>query len=218
MAYGWRLDGTPYLGDSLNPLFSSTPNPSRLYHPVFADMNGDNYPDLVGSAGANVLCETETNRLVAWDKDGLMLDLWPITVAADNCGHTRRFVPTIGDINGDGSVDLMMTTIANELLFLNFENNAFSEEASPAPFWRYNRRVNSCGPLYVFTETCGDVNSDGAINIFDITFLIDYLYRDGEPPPNPDMADVNSDFLINIFDITYLIKYLYGGGAAPDCP
>jgi hypothetical protein len=216
IVYGWRMDGTPYSGDSINPLFVATPNPSRLYHPVFADMNGDGYPDLVASAAANVLCETTTNRLVAWDKNGDMLDGWPITVGGDNCGQTRRFIPTIGDINQDGSVDLMMTIYNNDFFFLNFDGSPYSEAATPVPFWRYNRRINSCGLLY--EPLCGDVNFDGMVNIFDITYLIDYLYREGPPPPNPELADVNDDELINIFDITYLISYLYQGGPDPNCP
>jgi len=62
--------------------------------------------------------------------------------------------------------------------------------------------------------TRGDVNGDGDINIFDITSLIDYLYRDG-PEPNAYAADVNADGVINIFDITYLITYLYLEGPPP---
>jgi hypothetical protein len=62
--------------------------------------------------------------------------------------------------------------------------------------------------------TRGDVNGDETINIFDITCLIDYLYRDG-PTPSFHAADVNADGVINIFDITYLITYLYLEGPPP---
>ncbi len=68
------------------------------------------------------------------------------------------------------------------------------------------------------TYTCGDVNSDGDINIFDITFVISFLYKDGEAPAVMESADVNNDTVVNIFDITYLITFLYGGGPEPDCP
>ncbi len=65
---------------------------------------------------------------------------------------------------------------------------------------------------------CGDVNLDGLVNIFDITYLIEYLYQEG-PAPNPmESADVNNDSLINIFDITHLIGYLYLEGPPPTCP
>jgi len=68
------------------------------------------------------------------------------------------------------------------------------------------------------TDDCGDTNGDGAINILDITYLINYLYRGGPAPDPLGKADVNSDGTVNILDITYLINYLYKGGPAPDCP
>ncbi len=61
----------------------------------------------------------------------------------------------------------------------------------------------------------GDANDDGVVNIFDITYLITYLYKGGEPPPVAWQADPNNDCDINIFDITYLISFLYKDGPAP---
>jgi len=74
--------------------------------------------------------------------------------------------------------------------------------------------------FYIDLDTfiCGDANSDETVNIFDITYIISYLYRDGPPPAVLASADVNNDGTINIFDITYLISYLYMDGPAPDCP
>jgi len=66
--------------------------------------------------------------------------------------------------------------------------------------------------------TCADVNDDGAINIFDITYIISYLYLEGPPPDPMEAADVNNDTDVNIFDITYIISYLYLGGPEPNCP
>ena len=64
---------------------------------------------------------------------------------------------------------------------------------------------------------CGDIDNNKFINILDVTYLIQYLYRGGPPPPKPDMADVNNSGTINILDATYLIQYLYRGGPAPNC-
>ncbi len=65
---------------------------------------------------------------------------------------------------------------------------------------------------------CGDVNSDSDVNIFDATFLISYLYKDGPAPEALVASDVNNDGAVNIFDITYLITFLYSGGPDPNCP
>jgi len=72
--------------------------------------------------------------------------------------------------------------------------------------------------ISVITEyICGDVNNDENVNIFDITYLISYLYMEGPPPEIMESADVNHDGARNIFDITYLIGYLYLDGPEPDC-
>ena len=68
------------------------------------------------------------------------------------------------------------------------------------------------------TWICGDINNDETMNIFDVTYVIEYLYLEGPPPPYLDAADVNNDGKIDIFDATYLISYLYLDGPAPDCP
>ncbi len=65
---------------------------------------------------------------------------------------------------------------------------------------------------------CGDVNGDAAINIFDITDIISYLYLEGDPPDPMKSADVNADCTVNIFDVTRLICYLYLDCPDLDCP
>ncbi len=61
----------------------------------------------------------------------------------------------------------------------------------------------------------GDANSDGSINLLDLTYLINYLYKSG-PPPNPfESGDINCDEAVNILDITYLINFLYKDGSDP---
>jgi len=65
---------------------------------------------------------------------------------------------------------------------------------------------------------CADINGDAQINIYDISYLIDYLYSGGPPPVPPADGNLNDDGDINIFDITYLIAYLYMGASPPICP
>ncbi len=62
---------------------------------------------------------------------------------------------------------------------------------------------------------CGDSNGDEALNIFDITYIIAYLYLDGPSPEPIESADVNVDDAVNIFDATYMISYLYLSGPPP---
>jgi hypothetical protein len=65
--------------------------------------------------------------------------------------------------------------------------------------------------------TPGDANGNTVINILDITYLINYVYKGG-PAPTPYAlcsGDPTGNCTINILDITYLISYLYKGGPPP---
>ena len=61
----------------------------------------------------------------------------------------------------------------------------------------------------------GDVTGDGEINIADVLFLINYLYKGGPAPDPLEMGDVNCDDEIDIEDVIYLINYLYKNGPSP---
>ncbi len=63
----------------------------------------------------------------------------------------------------------------------------------------------------------GDANNNDAVNILDVTFIINYLYKGGAAPVCNDKADANGNNVINILDVTYLISYLYKGGGTPIC-
>ncbi len=63
----------------------------------------------------------------------------------------------------------------------------------------------------------GNVNGDATINIFDITYIISYLYLGGPAPVPYELCngDPNKDCTCNIFDITFVISFLYLGGPPP---
>lgn len=67
----------------------------------------------------------------------------------------------------------------------------------------------------------GNVDGDGGdqVNVADLTYLVDYLFRSGPAPPCAEEGDVNGDGNLNVADLTYLVDYLFRGGAAPPpCP
>ena len=71
------------------------------------------------------------------------------------------------------------------------------------------------GELTVWWGVPGDASGDSVINLGDIVYLIEYLYRYGPPPCIPETGDVTGDCVINIGDVVYLIEYLYRYGPAP---
>jgi CubicO group peptidase (beta-lactamase class C family) len=64
---------------------------------------------------------------------------------------------------------------------------------------------------------CGDADNNETVNLLDITYLINFLYKGGIEPDPLESGDVDSSGEINLLDITYLIGYLYMGGAEPIC-
>ncbi len=73
------------------------------------------------------------------------------------------------------------------------------------------------GPQHiVFNYAPGDANGDFEINLLDISHMLIWLYKGGEPPRWPKWrANANADRNYNLLDITYLINFLYKGGSRP---
>ncbi|MGB7062345.1 MAG: SBBP repeat-containing protein [Candidatus Zixiibacteriota bacterium] len=64
----------------------------------------------------------------------------------------------------------------------------------------------------------GDANGDEVINVADVVYLVNFLYRGGDPPHPIDAGDANCDGIVNVADVVYLVNYLYRGGDPPGCP
>ncbi len=61
----------------------------------------------------------------------------------------------------------------------------------------------------------GDADGTGAVNIADVTYLIDLIFNSGPPsvPTNAGDADCNGS--VNIGDVTFLIAFIFNSGAGP---
>lgn len=64
---------------------------------------------------------------------------------------------------------------------------------------------------------CGDFDGDLNINILDIVYLINFIYKEGFEPYPPDRMDADHDGLLNILDIVYIINFVYKDGPDPVC-
>jgi len=75
-----------------------------------------------------------------------------------------------------------------------------------------NQDVYTARVEYIFY---GDVNADERVDLADVIYLINYLFRNGPLPSPLESADVNCDDLIDVADVVHLINYLYQGGSSP---
>lgn len=87
---------------------------------------------------------------------------------------------------------------------------------NPIPHDYANGYVILCGP-----EGCnfGDVNNDGGLDVGDVVYLINYLYKNGPVPiPFLVIGDVTCDFIVDVGDVVYMINYLFRNGPEPCNP
>ncbi|MFH2048657.1 MAG: hypothetical protein ABIJ12_04340 [bacterium] len=77
---------------------------------------------------------------------------------------------------------------------------------------------SSYASIFFETYICGDANYDGAgPNVADLVYMVDYLFKGGEPPTIITSGDVNNDGIILVNDLVYLVNYIFKGGPPPIC-
>jgi len=64
----------------------------------------------------------------------------------------------------------------------------------------------------------GDANNDFQVSIADSSYVTNWLFRSGSPPPCVKAADVNDDGRVDLADSSYLNHYLFMGGPMPPPP
>jgi len=62
---------------------------------------------------------------------------------------------------------------------------------------------------WIFTDVIpGDTNSDGIVDVADLVYLIDYLYRGKKPPRPLSLGDFLQDNEVNLGDMIALINFV----------
>jgi hypothetical protein len=64
----------------------------------------------------------------------------------------------------------------------------------------------------------GDANFDDGINVGDVVYIINYVFKDGPSPRPYGAGEVNVDGTVNVGDAAYLINYIFRGGPPPAEP
>jgi PKD repeat protein len=71
---------------------------------------------------------------------------------------------------------------------------------------------------YILVDTLfGDANMDGTVNLSDVIFLLNYLFKEGPPPVPLEVADATCNGIVDLADAIYLLNYLFKGGPPPGC-
>jgi protocatechuate 3,4-dioxygenase beta subunit len=87
----------------------------------------------------------------------------------------------------------------------------------PDPIWVVSGKASGVN-INLPPVVVGDVTGEGSVDLGDVVFLINYLYK-SDLAPNPLMTgDLNCDGALNLGDVVYLISYLYKSGSPPCNP
>ncbi|UCB53105.1 MAG: hypothetical protein JSV10_03205 [Candidatus Zixiibacteriota bacterium] len=86
--------------------------------------------------------------------------------------------------------------------------------------------VSRGNPLHSDSDTArvvvnslrGDTNGDENIDVGDVVYLVNYLYKGGPAPAVVQSGDVNCDDSIDVGDVVSLVNYLYRDGPSPCSP
>lgn len=78
-----------------------------------------------------------------------------------------------------------------------------------------NYWILSPDTLKPYPYLAGDANSDGGVNLSDIIWEVNYVFKGGPASVPLFLADANADCSVNLVDIVYLVNYVFKSGAAP---
>ncbi len=69
-----------------------------------------------------------------------------------------------------------------------------------------------------FQALRGDVNGDSVMDLGDVVYLLNYLFKSGPAPEYLVIGDGNCDQVVDLGDAIYLLNYLFKNGPPPGCP
>ncbi len=75
--------------------------------------------------------------------------------------------------------------------------------------------ILSADTLKPYTYVAGDADRNAAVNLADIIYLVNFIYKGGHPPVPLARGDVNANCAVNLGDIIYLVNSIFKGGPTP---
>lgn len=76
--------------------------------------------------------------------------------------------------------------------------------------------VTQCDRAFMFSALIwGDANTDGLVNIGDVVFIINYIFREGAAPDPLKVGDASGNCTVDVGDAVYLINFIFREGAPP---
>jgi Subtilase family/Dockerin type I domain len=129
-------------------------------------------------------------------------------ILTDN-GHIRYQYKETG-IGGAPSTSVVGYSLDQECHYMSY-----FDPYQPVSSMPHNGLAVEFRPNFEFTYMVGDANSDGAINVSDAVYIINYVFVGGAPPAPLASGDTNCDLSVNVSDAVWIVNYVFVGGYAP---
>lgn len=198
---------------SLSSFWNTTPMmvPDFLYRCIFRHL-----PDMFHPEERNRMMDMNATPQGAWDfisldlgdgVSGFRLALVPIGSKDQEWWEGNRVLLSTMTFRVQDSV----TVCVDSSFWPPSDRLAFANSVAQTYTPRHNLP-------YCFSVTYpgrGDGNGDGQINIEDVIFLLNYLFKEGPAPAYTHMGDANFDEIIDLGDIVYLLSFIFRGGPPP---
>ncbi len=164
-------------------------------------VNNVNQPPVLDSIGPQEVTAEEilSLRISASDQDGTTPSLYaydlPINSVFEDSGNGRGafvFAPETSQV-----ADYQVTFVASD---------GFLDDTL---------KVGIAVTAAACIAKPGDANGDGKVNLSDIIFQVNYVFKGGLPPDPFCRGDDNADTKINLQDVIYEVNYVFKGGPAP---
>lgn len=171
---------------------------------------------LVLSAGGNVNIVNAVDAKVEFliHNAGLVTDSFDVTISAGWLGWsvTPEMLRLALDAGQTDTAEVMVS-VPYDVGLGSVEQVTFHAKSLGNPYHQDRDSLE-----VKVTARRGDVDCDSDIDLEDVIFLINYLYRNGEEPPLLETADANCDRIIDVADLMVLLNYLFKKGAPPCAP
>lgn len=119
--YIFKADGSSYIQRSDRPVGEALIEPVTFGVPMVANLVGDEHPEIIIRSGY-LLPGTGSEKLYIYDYLLERVPGWPQpTPARPNTVVSSQYASMVDDLDGDGKVELVLLSDANDLLVWNFE-------------------------------------------------------------------------------------------------
>lgn len=166
-----KLDGNNLSGFPQNVCLYGTDSAQSI---TIADLNNDSKLEIIINSSTS---------LYVFKFDGTPLPGWPLNLQSvtGTLSAVAYNIPAIGDINGDGSPDIIIAVLAINSQLPNYEMvYAFGSDGRQLPGWPVKRNdVNTSfftSMMGVETQSLADLDGDGALDVIQTSMQDNKVY------------------------------------------